>query len=74
MIWMTIIGRILEIMEILHTYGGNFYEDWQNSHVLGEDYYENKNLQEERWFLEHTIRNILLPTEKDMLCGGSWHV
>lgn len=25
-------------------YGGNFYEDWQNSHVLGEDYFENKTL------------------------------
>jgi len=23
-------------------YGGNFYTDWQNSHVLGEDYFENK--------------------------------
>ena len=23
-------------------YGGNFYEDWQNSHLLGVDYYENK--------------------------------
>ena len=23
------------------TYGGNFYEDWQNSHTLGVDYYEN---------------------------------
>ncbi len=40
---MTTIGRILETMEILMTYGGNFYEDWQNSHVLGVDYYENKN-------------------------------
>jgi hypothetical protein len=25
------------------TYGGNFYADWQNSHTLGVDYYENKN-------------------------------
>jgi len=24
------------------SYGGNFYLDWQNAHVLGEDYYENK--------------------------------
>jgi hypothetical protein len=24
------------------TYGGNFYEDWQNSHTLGEDWYENR--------------------------------
>ena len=24
------------------TYGGNFYIDWQNSHSLGVDYYENK--------------------------------
>jgi hypothetical protein len=24
-------------------YGGNFYEDWQNSHELGKDWYENKN-------------------------------
>ncbi len=24
-------------------YGGNFYTDWQNSHALGTDYYENKN-------------------------------
>jgi len=23
------------------TYGGNFYEDWQNSHTLGVDWYEN---------------------------------
>ena len=23
------------------TYGGNFYEGWQNSHTLGVDYYEN---------------------------------
>jgi hypothetical protein len=23
-------------------YGGNFYEDWQNSHSLGTDYYENR--------------------------------
>ena len=23
-------------------YGGNFYMDWQNSHVLGEDYFESK--------------------------------
>lgn len=23
-------------------YGGNFYEDWQNSHTLGVHYYENK--------------------------------
>ena len=23
-------------------YGGNFYTDWQNSHTLGEHYYENK--------------------------------
>jgi uncharacterized protein YjdB len=23
------------------TYGGNFYEDWQNTHVLGLDWYEN---------------------------------
>ena len=23
-------------------YGGNFYHDWQNSHILGEHYYENK--------------------------------
>ncbi|MCK5136236.1 MAG: T9SS type A sorting domain-containing protein [Bacteroidales bacterium] len=23
-------------------YGGNFYEDWQNSHALGTDYFENK--------------------------------
>jgi hypothetical protein len=25
------------------SYGGNFYEDWQSSHTLGTDYYENKN-------------------------------
>ena len=24
------------------TYGGNFYVDWQNSHTLGEQYFENK--------------------------------
>ncbi|MCK4879949.1 MAG: T9SS type A sorting domain-containing protein [Bacteroidales bacterium] len=24
------------------SYGGNFYEDWQNSHTLGEHYFENK--------------------------------
>ena len=24
-------------------YGGNFYEDWQNSHKLGTDWYENKD-------------------------------
>jgi hypothetical protein len=24
------------------TYGGNFLEDWQNAHVLGEDYFENR--------------------------------
>ncbi|MBN1414105.1 MAG: hypothetical protein JW973_03300 [Bacteroidales bacterium] len=24
-------------------YGGNFYVDWQNSHSLGVDYYENKS-------------------------------
>jgi len=24
------------------TYGGNFYEDWQNSHTLGEHWYENR--------------------------------
>lgn len=24
------------------TYGGNFYMDWQNSHTLGEHYFENK--------------------------------
>jgi hypothetical protein len=24
------------------SYGGNFYLDWQNAHVLGEHYYENK--------------------------------
>jgi hypothetical protein len=24
------------------SYGGNYYEDWQNAHVLGTDYYENK--------------------------------
>ena len=23
-------------------YGGNFYHDWQDSHILGVDYYENK--------------------------------
>jgi hypothetical protein len=23
-------------------YGGNFYTDWQSSHILGQDYYENK--------------------------------
>ena len=23
------------------TYGGNFYEDWQNAHTLGVDWYEN---------------------------------
>lgn len=26
------------------TYGGNFYIDWQDSHILGEDYYENKRI------------------------------
>jgi hypothetical protein len=25
------------------SYGGNFYEDWQNSHLLGQDYFENRN-------------------------------
>jgi len=24
------------------TYGGNFYHDWQNSHKLGKDWFENK--------------------------------
>jgi uncharacterized protein YjdB len=24
------------------SYGGNFYEDWQNTHTLGVDYFENK--------------------------------
>jgi len=24
------------------SYGGNFYRDWQDSHILGEDYYTNK--------------------------------
>jgi len=24
-------------------YGGNFYIDWQDSHVLGEDYFENRS-------------------------------
>lgn len=24
------------------SYGGNFYKDWQNSHVLGKDFYENR--------------------------------
>ncbi len=24
-------------------YGGNFYEDWQSSHTLGKDWYENRN-------------------------------
>jgi uncharacterized protein YjdB len=24
------------------SYGGNFYHDWQDAHVLGEHYYENK--------------------------------
>jgi len=24
------------------SYGGNFYHDWQDSHILGEDYFENK--------------------------------
>ncbi len=24
------------------TYGGNFYQDWQDAHTLGEDYFENK--------------------------------
>ncbi len=24
-------------------YGGNFYEDWQNAHTLGQDWYENKS-------------------------------
>ena len=23
--------------------GGNFYADWQNSHTLGEDYFENRS-------------------------------
>jgi hypothetical protein len=26
------------------TYGGNFYEDWQNAHTLGVDYFENKRV------------------------------
>lgn len=25
------------------TYGGNFYEDWEGSHTLGSDWYENKD-------------------------------
>jgi hypothetical protein len=24
------------------SYGGNFYIDWQNSHILGQDFFENK--------------------------------
>ncbi|MBN1159035.1 MAG: hypothetical protein JXA61_06605 [Bacteroidales bacterium] len=24
------------------SYGGNFYQDWQNSHILGTDFFENK--------------------------------
>ena len=25
------------------TYGGNFYQDWQDAHTLGEDWFENKD-------------------------------
>jgi hypothetical protein len=25
------------------SYGGNFYEDWQDAHTLGQDWYENKD-------------------------------
>jgi hypothetical protein len=24
-------------------YGGNFYEDWQESHSAGSDYFQNRN-------------------------------
>lgn len=26
------------------SYGGNFYQDWQDAHALGEDYFENKKI------------------------------
>ena len=28
----------------LAAYGGNFYQDWQATHVLGEHYFENGDL------------------------------
>jgi hypothetical protein len=24
-------------------YGGNFYQDWQDNHAIGQGYYENKS-------------------------------
>ncbi len=41
------------------TYGGNFYEDWQNSHTLGVDYYENWHTPEGHVsFGTHTTQHI----------------
>lgn len=41
------------------TYGGNFYEDWQNSHTLGVDYYENWHTMEGHVaFGVHTTQHI----------------
>jgi hypothetical protein len=41
------------------TYGGNFYEDWQNSHTLGVDWYENWQVPEGRVDVgEHTTQHI----------------
>jgi hypothetical protein len=41
------------------TYGGNFYEDWQNSHTLGVDWYENWHTPEGHVsFGVHTTQHI----------------
>jgi len=41
------------------SYGGNFYEDWQSSHTLGEDWYENWQVPEGRVDVgEHTTQHI----------------
>jgi hypothetical protein len=41
------------------TYGGNFYEDWQNSHSLGTDYFENKDQPDgEVTFGQHNTQHI----------------
>ncbi|MCK5136235.1 MAG: Ig-like domain-containing protein [Bacteroidales bacterium] len=41
------------------SYGGNFYEDWQNSHALGTDYFENKtSLGGDATFGAHNTQHI----------------
>jgi len=40
------------------TYGGNFYEDWQNAHTQGQHWYENKETDGSVTYGEHNTQHI----------------